>query len=180
MTLASSEPDLKNSRFIEILNLLDRSWSALDQNEKYEFQGRLKACYDALIVVSHAKSVREDASEPTFELSDEEKKRLVQLCSEMRNIVHTSSVLTENHRVRLLKRIAAIEQEIHKLKGRFDVILAGVSDIGEAAGKFGNDVKPLVDRMKEIVGLTRKKTPDYAQLPAPEDVKKLPPPSEEE
>jgi hypothetical protein len=50
--------------------------------------------------------------------------------------------------------------------------------VGEALGKFGKDVKPLFDRMTEIMGIARGKSEEYEQLPPPEEVKRLPPPDD--
>lgn len=117
--------------------------------------------------------------DPTFSLADEEKARVLLICGELRKSILSSQIFDIPHRRRLLDRVAAIEREVHLPKGRLDVILGGVSDIGETAGKFGRDIKPLFDRMKEIAGIARKGSSEYDQLPAPEEVKQLPPPSDE-
>ncbi|MBL4874506.1 MAG: hypothetical protein JKY41_14265 [Rhodobacteraceae bacterium] len=108
-----------------------------------------------------------------FAISDAEREAITMLASDMRKIVSTSQQFDNPHKVRLLKRISAIEQEVHKEKGLFDVILGGVNDIGETAGKFGDDVKPLMERMAEIEQITRGKSPDYAQLEKPNEVLKI-------
>jgi len=97
----------------------------------------------------------------------------------MRKIVFATTDFDEPHRLRLLNRIAAIEAEVKKPKGMFDVVRAGVSDVGETLGKFGKDIKPLTDRIKEVTSIARKNTSEYDQLPAPEELKRLPPPDEE-
>ncbi|MBU3259948.1 hypothetical protein KPG71_07995 [Roseovarius sp. PS-C2] len=113
---------------------------------------------------------------PTFEISPQDKTRIVELCEKMRRIIFVTADFDEPHRLRLLNRIAAIEAEIHKPKGMFDVVRGGINDIGETLGKFGKDIKPLTERMKEVVSITRKGTKAYDQLPEPEDVKRLPSP----
>lgn len=114
-----------------------------------------------------------------FELTDDEKERIAKLCGELRKIVHASLDFDQPHKVRLLNRIAAIEVEAQKTKGKFDVFLGGMSDFGETVGKFGTDSKPFFDRIGEIVRIGRGKTKEYEQLPPPEEIKKLPPPDEE-
>jgi hypothetical protein len=113
---------------------------------------------------------------PVFVLNRDERNTVLKLASEMRACVVSSDVFDYAHKTRLIKRITAIETEVHQSKGRFDVILGGLIDAGEALGKFGNDVKPLVDQMKEIAKIIRGKTDEYDALPAPEETKKLPPP----
>ena len=114
---------------------------------------------------------------PLFILDGDERKMVLRLASEMRKSVVSSDFFDRAHKVRLIKRISAIEAEVHKPKGMFDVILGGISDVGEAFGKFGTDVKPLVERMEEIRKITRSKSAEYDQLPAPDEIKRLPAPN---
>lgn len=116
---------------------------------------------------------------PKFELEKADKVRVFELCNAMRKIVLASQVFDEPHRIRLLNRIAAIEVETHKPKGMFDVVRGGVNDLGETLGKFGADIKPLTDRMQEVVGIARKGSKQYDQLPPPEEIKQLPAPGDE-
>lgn len=113
---------------------------------------------------------------PTFELEKKDKERVLKLCEDMRKIIFASPDFDEPHKKRLLNRVAAIEKQVLSPKGIFDVVLGGVSDVGETLGKFGKDVKPLTDRMDEIAKITRKGTKEYDQIPAPDEVKKLPSP----
>ncbi len=115
---------------------------------------------------------------PHFSLDSNDKQRVMKLCSDMRKIVFASAIFDEPHKKRLLNRIAAIEKQVMSKKGLFDVVLGGVSDVGETLGKFGTDIKPLTDRMSEVAQITRKGTQEYDQIPAPEEVKQLPPPEE--
>jgi len=117
---------------------------------------------------------------PLFELGKSDKVRIFELCTGMRKIIFATQEFDQPHRKRLLDRVAAIEAETHKPKGMFDVVRAGVSDLGETLGKFGKDIKPLTDRMAEVVRITRKGTKEYDQLPPPEEVKRLPAPTEDE
>lgn len=121
----------------------------------------------------------EDDLVPTFTLQEADVIRINHLCDKMRKIILASDIFDVPHRKRLLNRIAAIEAEILKPKGLFDVIRGGVSDIGETLGKFGVDIKPLTDRMQEVVGIARRHTKAYEQLPPPEDLPKLPRPEGE-
>lgn len=119
-----------------------------------------------------------DALVPLFEVSQPDAERIFELCVQMRKIVIASEIFDEPHRLRLLNRIAAIEGETHKPKGLFDVVRGGINDLGETLGKFGKDIKPLTDRMKEVVSIARKGAKQYDQLPEPDEVKRLPAPGE--
>lgn len=116
---------------------------------------------------------------PVFELNKKDKERVLKLCSDMRKIVFASADFDEPHKKRLLNRIAAIEKQVLSPKGLFDVVLGGVSDVGETLGKFGKDIKPLTDRMNEVAKITRDGTKEYDQLPSPEEIKGLPAPEED-
>ncbi|WP_386625708.1 hypothetical protein [Sulfitobacter geojensis] len=115
---------------------------------------------------------------PTFSLSKPDKDRVLKLCDQMRKIIYASDAFDVPHKKRLLNRIAAIEKQVYSEKGLFDVVLGGVSDIGETFGKFGTDIKPLTDRIAEIRKITRSGSESYKQLPEPEETKSLPAPSE--
>lgn len=113
---------------------------------------------------------------PTFELGKKDKSRVLELCSDMRKIIFASIDFDEPHKKRLLDRIAAIEKQVHSPKGLFDVVLGGVSDLGETLGKFGKDIEPLTKRMNEVHKITRRSTKEYEQLPSPDEIKGLPAP----
>lgn len=117
--------------------------------------------------------------EPIFRLNRDEVDLIVSRCSEMKLIVSESNFFSNKHKARLLERISHVEKEVFKEKGRFDVILAAVVDIGDAAGQFGEKVEPLVKRIKEIRQIAQSKTNEYKGLPKPDEVKQLPPPEEE-
>lgn len=126
--------------------LLPTRFLAIIQNG-YPFEGykqlsmaqRLKRTLD--LQASYGNIGRPEIADdltPTFQLAQAEKVRVLELSSQMRGIVFKSAQFDEPHKRRLLNRIAAIENEINQPKGKLDVILAGLSDIGDAANKFGN------------------------------------------
>jgi hypothetical protein len=117
---------------------------------------------------------------PTFQLTTDDKELVLELSSKIRMIIFSSPLFDQPHKRRLLNRIAAIEREIHQPKGRLDVILAGISDVGDAAKKFGTDLKPIVDRMTEIKRITQTSSSEYDQIPPPEEKLSLPAPDEDE
>lgn len=134
------------------------------------------------VVEEQSLSVTADLGDlvPKFSLNENDRARVLKLCGGMREIVQATSEFDHPHKIRLLNRIASIEAEVHKEKGMFDIILGGVSDVGETLGKFGKDVKPLTDRMNEILDITRRGTKEYDQLPPPEEIKRLPAPEPSE
>lgn len=125
------------------------------------------------------RAVVSDELVPHFSLPPDEAKRISVLCEQMRKIVFSSTQIDHAHKVRLLNRISAIEAETQKGRGLFDVVRGGINDLGETLGKFGSDIKPLTDRMQEVVSITRRRTKQYDQLPEPEEIKRLPKPNDE-
>ncbi|WP_106744817.1 hypothetical protein [Yoonia maritima] len=121
-----------------------------------------------------------DDLSPTFELESDEKERVLHLSSQLRKIIFASMVFDDPHKRRLLNRIAAVEREVHQDKGKLDVVLAGISDVGDTLKKFGGDLKPLSERYSEIVQLTRSKSDQYDQIPPPPEHEALPAPDTDE
>jgi hypothetical protein len=130
--------------------------------------------------VGNADDQNQDDLAPTFSLDSDEATRVVELTTQMRKIVFASTNFDAPHKKRLLDRIAAIEKEVHQPKGKLDVVLAGISDLGDTLKKFGGDLKPLSDRYAEVVKITRSRSKEYDQLPAPDEVPGLPAPDEQE
>ena len=162
----------------EVHNLLRAGYSTLASNQKNlaERINRAIEFRNKYGVIGQNKI--SDELTPTFELLGKEKGRVLELSSQIRKIIFASTAFDEPHKRRLLNRIAAIENEVNQPKGKLDVILGGVSDIGDALKKFGGDLKPLSDRISEIKKITQSKSKEYAQIPAPEEQKALPAPDE--
>ncbi len=146
----------------ERIAIIDRLLRISDVSEALPQQTEDKNCDDELL--------------PRFELNQADKARVLELCSQMRKIVLATEVFDQPHKRRLLNRIAGIEYQVEQPKGLLDIVRAGVSDVGETLGKFGTDIKPLTDRMNEVAGIARSGSKEYDQIPAPEELPKLPAP----
>jgi hypothetical protein len=116
---------------------------------------------------------------PTFRLTEDDRARVLDLSSKMRKIIMASTLFDDAHKRRLLNRLNAIEKQVHQEEGMLDVILGGVSDVGDTLKKFGGDLKPLSDRMTEIKRITQSSSKEYDQVPAPEELEALPAPETE-
>ncbi len=117
---------------------------------------------------------------PFFEPDSDERARMLKLCAQIRDVVLKSRALDNGYRNRLLKRVSAMEIEIHKEKGMFDTILGGMSEFGESVGKFGKDVKPAVEILQEIEKMARGSSKEYKQLPQPDETPLLPAPDSDD
>ena len=166
-------------RFVELVENTDTDFPAVSAKQLNEIGNRLLRI---LSLMSELDLVTESFDDeellPKFSLDSKERAHVLDLCAQMREFVFSSKTFDNAHKRRLSNRISAIERQVHQPKGLFDVILGGISDVGEVLGKFGSDVKPLTDRMAEIAKITREGTKEYESLPAPQEQKRLPPPEE--
>lgn len=134
---------------------------------------RILETYKNFEIKLQPKVITTDELEPTFEISNKDKEHVLKLCEKMRKIILATHIFDEPHKVLLLNRVAGIEYQIHQPKGKLDIIRGAVSDVGETLLKFGKDLKPLTDRMNDVLRITRKGSKQYDQIPAPEDIKKI-------
>jgi hypothetical protein len=170
------------SRFVDITRKLDSEFDSEYANifgENYIRLSRVLEVFETLPKIQNNESVASDLL-PTFELNEFDKERVLELCSKMRKIILATNIFDQPHRRRLLNRIAGIEHQVEQPRGLLDVVRAGVSDVGEALGKFGTDIKPLTDRMKEVAQIARSSSKEYDQIPAPDEIKQLPKPNDGE
>jgi hypothetical protein len=85
-----------------------------------------------------------------YEFTDGDLNRIQQLINELRSEITQSDLFEDGHRSRLLRRLEAMQSELHKKMSDVDKIWGLVGDAGIAMGKFGKNAKPLVDRIKEL------------------------------
>lgn len=180
--LSTAAKDSLPPLFHSVVKSFHSSFSNI-YDEQVEFVERLARILEVTEqhgLVTDTDTESSEALIPTFSVDGDDKTRILLLCEQMRKIVLAADFLDDPHRRRLLNRIAAIESQVHQPKGIFDIVRGGVSDVGETLGKFGKDVKPLTERMKEVVQIARKNTVEYDQLPSPEEVKQLPSPDDDD
>ncbi len=88
-----------------------------------------------------------------YEFSEEGLDRIQILINELRDLISDSNTIDENHKLRLLKRLENLQLELHKRVSNLDRFWGFVGDAGVVLGKFGKDVKPIVDRIREMLGI---------------------------
>ena len=115
-----------------------------------------------------------------YEFSEGDLERGQKLLNEIRDLITNSSLFDEPHRRRLLDRLERVQSEFHKKISDLDRFWGLIGDAGVALGKFGNDAKPIVDRIRELTSLvwaTQARTEGLpSNCPPPPS---LPPPSPE-
>jgi hypothetical protein len=91
-----------------------------------------------------------------YEFSDADYDRTQELINTLRDQFTKSTLFTPEHRQRLLKRLEKLQSEFHKKVSTLDGFFALAGEAGVVIGKFGKDVKPMVDTIKSITGIVMK------------------------
>lgn len=173
MTIEALETELPK-RFIDVARSLDAHYnSKYPKNSAEQYDRLIRIMRVSAELPKKTTQVSSDELLPTFSLKAKDKAQVLELCTKMRLIVLGADVFDQPHKRRLLNRIASIEYQVEQPKGLLDVVRGGVSDVGETLGKFGTDIKPLTDRMKEVMQITRRNSKEYDQIPAPEEIKQI-------
>lgn len=102
----------------------------------------------------------------SYEFSEDETTRINQLISELRDIISQSELFEEGHKQRLLRRLERLQSEVHKKVSDLDRFWGLVGDAGVALRKFGEDARPIVDRVVEITEIIWRAQEKAEGLPA--------------
>lgn len=88
-----------------------------------------------------------------YEFSEGDLEKSQKLLSEIRDLISKSALFEESHKRRLLSRLERVQSELHKNMSDLDRFWGLIGDVGIALGKFGNDAKPIFDRIRELTML---------------------------
>jgi hypothetical protein len=88
-----------------------------------------------------------------YEFSEAEFKRVHELVRELREMIRASSLITEEHKRRLLRRLDAMQAELHKKTSDIDRFWGFIGEAGIAMRKFGDDLAPISERVLELGGI---------------------------
>jgi hypothetical protein len=105
---------------------------------------------------------------PSYEFSDQDFARIQVLMNEMRVLIRDSALITDDHKSRLLRRLEAMQTELHKKTHDIDRFWGFIGEAGITIRKFGEDAKPLADRVQELGRIV------IAVIMAKEGIKALP------
>lgn len=101
-----------------------------------------------------------------YEFSEGDLTKIQGLLNALREQVVESSLFEEKHRRRLLQRLERLQQELHKKQSDLDHFWGLIGDAGVAIGKFGEDSKPFVDRIKQITDIVWRTQSRAEELPS--------------
>ena len=85
-----------------------------------------------------------------YEFTDVDLKRIQELTNELRDLISASQLITADHKRRLLRRLEALQREIHKNTSDIDRFWGFIAEAGIVARKFGEDLKPITDKATEL------------------------------
>jgi hypothetical protein len=101
-----------------------------------------------------------------YEFTQGDLDRIQVLINELRTLIRDSTLFDPAHQRRLLSRLEKLQTEMHKKVSDVDRFWGLVGDAGVALGKFGSDVKPMVDRVREIVDIVWRTQARAEELPS--------------
>lgn len=101
----------------------------------------------------------------SYEFSDTDLQRVQKILNSLRDLISQSTFIEDDHKRRLLKRVERVQTELHKKVSDLDRFWGLVGDAGVVLGKFGNDAKPIVDRIRELAGVIWRVQAKAEQLP---------------
>lgn len=101
-----------------------------------------------------------------YEFSESDLERIQTLINELRQKIFKSKSFEEEHRDRLLKRLEKLQRELNKRVSNLDRFWGLVGEAGVVLGKFGDDAKPFVDRIREIAQIIWRTQSAAEELPA--------------
>lgn len=101
-----------------------------------------------------------------YEFSQADVNRMQTLINELRTNISESELFSAKHQARLLKRLEALQAEVHKRVSDLDRFWGLIGDAGVVMGKFGNDAKPFVDRIVELSQIVWNAQKEAEELPS--------------
>ena len=88
-----------------------------------------------------------------YEFSEGDLKQIQKLINELRDLIVASEELEEAHKHRLLRKLEKLQSELHKKISDLDRWWGFFIDASIVLGLMGENVKPIVDRIKELVDI---------------------------
>jgi hypothetical protein len=112
----------------------------------------------------------------SFALTADAKKNAVRLCSEIRKHITESDDFDESHKIRLMKKLGSLEQELQRKSGLLAVALSSLEEVGNSLGRFGESSKPFFDRVNDLRKTIETASNEVKQIEKSADPKQLPKP----
>jgi hypothetical protein len=85
-----------------------------------------------------------------YEFSEGDLKRIQKIINELRDLISATEDLEAEHKRRLLRRLEKLQSEFHKKVSDLDAFWGFLIEASITIGLMGENVKPMVDRIKEL------------------------------
>jgi hypothetical protein len=124
--------------------------------------GRLRNNVRAELTNRHARGYFESKTEEyvslfskasIYEFSEMDFKRVQDLINELRDLIRGSTLITDEHKRRLLRRLEAMTAELRRKTNDIDRFWGFIGEAGIAMRKFGEDLAPISERVLELGGI---------------------------
>ena len=102
----------------------------------------------------------------SYEFTEGDLKKVQTLINELRDEIAISELFTAEHKQRLLNKLEKMQSELHKKVSDLDRFWGLIGEAGIVIGKFGNDAKPIVDRIRELADIAWRTQASSEQLPS--------------
>jgi hypothetical protein len=138
-----------------LLNIIERTQSELSADASHNKLTALKKNFSVMLGAGFG-----------YEFTDGDLERVQVLLNELRSLVANVGDISDEHRQRLLKRLEQLQSELHKKTDDLSRYYGLLGDAGVALGKFGENAKPIVDRVREILQITWRTQARAEELPS--------------
>ena len=101
-----------------------------------------------------------------YEFSEGDLRRIQELINELRSLIAATSELDENYKQRILRRLEKMQSELHKKVSDLDRFWGLLVEGSIVLKKVGENAKPIVDRIKEIVDIVWRTQARAEELPS--------------
>ncbi|BCA56071.1 hypothetical protein W02_32110 [Nitrospira sp. KM1] len=114
-------------------------------------RGRLDVEFAALTVAQNKDKLRHKFGKTFhYEFSPGDIARAQELINELRDLMVKNELFDEHRKVRLLARLDKLRSTLHSKVSDLDQFWGLIGDAGVVMGKFGENAKPYLDRIREI------------------------------
>ncbi len=110
------------------------------------------------------------------ELDESDKSEIRELLAKARKLTENAGFLSEDHKRRIIHRIAGVENELFQKVSGFKAFLVAAADVSNLVKKFGKDAKPIAEAIQTARTITERKVEGYIRIEEEEKPKRLPKP----
>jgi len=117
----------------------------------------------------------------SVELTPPEKERIHSLVKKIREVIEGAD-LEERKKNSLYAKLHAFDKDVDRIRTPFNNAMLMALDVArviKAGGEALNPLNETLKRINDILSTAKGRDPEQAQLPPPEEVKKLPPPNKQ-